>query len=158
MDTNYFRGAQPDRDDYKALAELGVKTIIDLRDDPTSYEKSSAEAAGLKYINIPMSDTVYPKPESIEEFLKIANDPATGVFYAHCKGGKHRTGVTGAAYRFTKYGWDYDKVFKEMKNYDFYSSWGYGKMKDFVVDYAEKMKNAPTTATVATPVAAKIGQ
>jgi hypothetical protein len=25
-----------------------------------------------------------------------------------------------------------------MKNYDFYTSWGHGKQKDFVVDYAAK--------------------
>jgi hypothetical protein len=72
----------------------------------------------------------------------------------HCKGGKHRTGVTGAAYRMTKYGWDYDKAYQEMKNYDFYSSWGYGAMKDFVVDYAAKLKaaqaNAPKSTTAVT--------
>jgi len=155
MDDHYYRGAQPEPDDYKSLAALGVKTIIDLRDDPVSYEKADTEAAGMKYINIPMSDNNYPKPESIETFLKIANDPATGVFYAHCKGGKHRTGITGAAYRLTKDGWDFDKVYLEMKNYAFYSNWGYGAMKDFVVDYAANIKTQSTAvnnkAKVETP-------
>src|SRR5258706_1456684 len=36
MDEHFYRGAQPKPDDYRALATLGIKTIIDLRDDPTS--------------------------------------------------------------------------------------------------------------------------
>ena len=59
----------------------------------------------------------------------------------------------GALYRFTKYGWGYDQVYKEMKNYDFYSSWGHGKQKDFVRDYAAKMaeaKNADSAAEART--------
>lgn len=142
MDDNYYRGAQPKKEDYKSLADLGVKTVIDLRDTPEDYAKSSAETAGLKYINLPMSDSIYPKAEDIETFLKLINDPTTGAFYVHCKGGRHRTGITAAVYRFTKYGWDYDKVYQEMKNYDFYTRWGHGAMKDFVVDYANKMKMA----------------
>src|SRR5438270_10136502 len=57
MDERFFRGAQPGERDYKDLAALGIKTIIDLRDDPTSYEKRDAEAAGMRYVNIPMSDS-----------------------------------------------------------------------------------------------------
>lgn len=146
MDTNYYRGAQPKKEDYQALAALGVKTVIDLRDKPTNYEKLAVEALGMRYVNIPMSDSKYPQPESIETFLKLINDPANGTVFVHCKGGKHRTGVTGAVYRFTKDGWDYDKVYQEMKNYDFYTSWGHGKMKDFVVDYANKMKAGQTNS------------
>src|SRR5262245_2990718 len=59
MDERFYRGAQPKESDYQALADLGIKTIIDLRDDPVSYEKRDAEALGMKYINIPMSDTRY---------------------------------------------------------------------------------------------------
>ncbi len=152
MDERYYRGAQPKKDQYKALADLGVKTVIDLRHDPKDYEKTAVEALGMKYVNIPMSDGSYPKPESIEAFIKLINDPETGVVYVHCRGGKHRTGVTGAVYRFTKYGWDYDKAYAEMKNYDFYTSWGHGDMKTFVVDYygkwkAEQAKLATTQET-----------
>src|SRR6476620_12353619 len=91
MDENYYRGAQPMPDDYASLAKLGIKTIIDLRNDPTDYEKSSAEAVGIKYINIPMSGWQSPKDADIEQFMKIATDPATGKFFVHCKAGIHRT-------------------------------------------------------------------
>src|SRR5437870_451402 len=60
MNDRFFRGAQPGEGDYKNLAALGIKTIIDLRDDPTSYEKRDTEAAGMRYVNIPMSDSSRP--------------------------------------------------------------------------------------------------
>ena len=149
MDEHLYRGAQPAKDDYQALKDLGVKTVIDLQEKPAKYEKASVEALGMTYINIPMDDTEYPKPEAVETFLKIMNDPSTGVAYVHCKGGKHRTGAMGAVYRFTKYGWDFDKAYQEMLNYDFYTKWGRQVIKDFVVDYAGKMKAQNAQATTA---------
>lgn len=140
MDERFYRGAQPKAEDFKDLAAIGIKTIIDLRDDPTSYEKTAAEAAGLKYINIPMSDTTYPKEEQIQQFLKLATDTETGPFYVHCAGGRHRTGVAGAVYRMSIDGWDYDRTYGEMKKFDFYTRWGHGAMKDYVQDYWKKVQ------------------
>ena len=157
MDARFYRGAQPKEDDYRSLSELGVKTVIDLRDDATDYERPAVEALGMRYVNIPMSDKHYPREEQIEAFLKLVNDPATGAFYVHCAGGRHRTGVMGAVYRFKKYGWNYDQVYKEMKDYDFYTRWGHGDMKKYVEDYWQRVQTAPaptttTTALVVAPV------
>lgn len=137
MDQRFFRGAQPEGQDFKDLAALGIKVIFDLRDDPTSYERSGAEAAGLQYINIPMSDSSRPRDEQIQQFLKLANDPTTGPFFVHCAGGRHRTGVMGAVYRISHYGWNFDQAYKEMKTYDFYTRWGHGSLKNYVRDYYE---------------------
>lgn len=148
MDERFYRGARPKegKGQFEALKALGIQTVIDLQDEPKDYEKREAEAAGLRYINIPIIDKGYPTQENIEMFLKVVDDPSTGVFFAHCAGGRHRTGDVGAVYRFTKYGWDFDQVYLEMKNYDFYSSWGHGKQKNFVIDYAAKMTAAKTAA------------
>ena len=138
MDTNYFRGGQPKKDQYQSLKDLGVTTIIDLRNDPVDYEKPTAETLGMKYVNIPMDDAEYPSDATIATFLKEINDPANGVMYVHCKGGKHRAGVTGAVYRFNKHGWNYDQAFAEMEKFNFDTSWGRKVMKTFVQDYAKK--------------------
>lgn len=140
MDERFYRGAQPKEKDYKALASLGIRTIIDLRDDPEEYAKPMVESLGMTYINIPMIAKKYPTPEATELFLKTVNDPATGKFYVHCAGGRHRTGAMGAVYRFKFYNWDFEQVYKEMKRYDFYTSWGHGAFKDFVQDYYSQMK------------------
>ncbi|HKP38795.1 MAG TPA: tyrosine-protein phosphatase [Pyrinomonadaceae bacterium] len=146
MDARFYRGAQPKKNDYKDLAALGIKTVIDLRDDPERYERPMVESLGMKYVHIPMIAKKYPTQQSIEEFLKTVNDPATGKFYVHCAGGRHRTGAMGAVYRFEFYKWDFDKVYSEMKQYDFYTSWGHGAFKDFVKDYHTRMQEQIKTA------------
>src|SRR5687767_15649915 len=75
MDERYYRGAQPLPDDYQSLKDLGIDTVIDLRNDPTDYEKSAVEAIGMKYVNITMSGWKYPKAEYIKQFLKLIHDP-----------------------------------------------------------------------------------
>ena len=150
MDDRFYRGAQPQEGDYQSLASLGIKTVVDLRDNPTDYEKRSVEALGMRYINIPMSDKDYPPAAQIEQFLKLVDDPQTGRFFVHCAGGRHRTGVMGAVYRFNHYNWNFDQVYKEMKDYDFYTRFGHGEMKKFVEDYAQKISaNAVTEANAA---------
>lgn len=158
MDENFYRGAQPKPADYKDLKALGIKTIIDLRDDPSDYEKKDAEALGMHYVNIPMSDKEKPKNEQIAAFFTIANDAANAPFYVHCVGGRHRTGLIGALYRYNKYGWDYDTVYKEMKNYDYYSRWGHGAIRDFVQEYYEARKMKGDEASAATAAAAEPSQ
>jgi len=147
MDERFFRGAQPKEEEYKELAALGVKTVIDLRDDPKEYAKTAAEALGMHYVNIPMSDKDYPVAAKIQEFLKLVDDPSTGKFYVHCAGGRHRTGVMGAVYRFNHYGWDYDRTYAEMKKFDFYTRFGHGYLQKFVQDYAVSIHNLKTAAT-----------
>jgi protein tyrosine/serine phosphatase len=151
MDDRFYRGARPKDDDYKALAELGVKTIIDLTDNSREYEQPAVEAAGLRYINIPMVDKSYPSIEQINEFLKVVDDPATGKFFVHCAGGRHRTGVVGAVYRFNHDKWNLEQVLAEMEQYDFSSGFGHGKQKDFVKDYwnqfQAKQSNIAASAT-----------
>ena len=140
MDDRFYRGAQPKEKDLKDLAQLGIRTIIDLRDDPEPYEKPMAEALGMNYVHIPMIAKKYPTPEALDLFLKTVNDPNTGKFFVHCAGGRHRTGAMGAVYRFQFYNWDFEQVYKEMKQYDFYTRWGHGAFKDFVEDYYAQMQ------------------
>jgi protein tyrosine/serine phosphatase len=157
MDDRFFRGGQPKENEYKELAALGIKTIIDLRDDPEEYEKRQAEANGMRYVHLPMIAKQYPKPETVAEFLKLVDDPSTGKFFVHCAGGRHRTGVMGAVYRFNHYKWNFDQVYSEMKKYDFYTRWGHGDFKKFVEDYAQDFQNRTTTTTTAAAGATATG-
>ncbi|HKU72855.1 MAG TPA: tyrosine-protein phosphatase [Pyrinomonadaceae bacterium] len=149
MDERFFRGGRPKDEDYAALAALGVKTIIDLTDNSKEYEQPAVEAAGLRYINIPMVDKSYPSMDQINAFLKVVDDPETGKFYLHCAGGRHRTGVMGAVYRFNKDKWNLDQVLAEMDQYEFGSGYGHGKQMDFVKDYWRQFQGntVPAAAT-----------
>lgn len=149
MDERYYRGAQPEPNDYQALKDLGVNTVVDLRNDPTDYEKPAVEALGMKYVNIPMSGWKSPKMESINQFLALLEEPSTGVVYVHCKAGRHRASVMGAAYRYTKYGWDYDKVYKEMKDFRYSNGLVHGALGDFVKDWGRRLADEKEKAAAA---------
>jgi len=152
MDENFYRGARPKDKDYPALKELGIKTIIDLTDNSREYEQPAVEAAGLRYINIPLVDKTSPTADQINTFLKVVNDPATGKFFVHCAGGRHRTGIMGAVYRFNHDHWNYDQAYAEMMKFDFYTSNGHGGQLNFVQNYwaGVQARNHGTTAVAAT--------
>lgn len=150
MDERFYRGARPTDRDLKALATMGITTIIDLTDNSREYEQPAAEAAGLRYINIPMTDKSYPSMDQINQFMKVVDDPTTGKFFVHCAGGRHRTGVVGAVYRFSKDKWNLDQVIDEMYRYDFGSGFGHGKQKDFVKDYWQQVQTKQVNATITT--------
>ena len=162
MDERFYRGARPKTEaDYKSLAALGIKTIIDLTEEPKEEARPIVEALGMTYVHIPMIAKKYPTETAIKLFLDTVENPDTGKFYLHCAGGRHRTGAMGAVYRYKFYDWNFDQVYKEMKQFDFYTSWGHGAFKDFVKDYygqmqATKAATAPAnTAADATAVGAE---
>src|SRR6476660_10647314 len=149
LDQNFYRGARPKAEDFRSLvAALGVHTVSDLTDNSRQKEQPAVEAAGMHYVNIPIVDKKNPSAAQVDEFLKIVNDPATGKFYVHCAGGRHRTGVMAALYRFNHDHWNYDQVYAEMKQYDFYTSNGHGKQLDFVQDYWQMSQARKATSTV----------
>ena len=150
LDQNFYRGARPKAEDLQSLAALGVHTIIDLTDNSRDKEQPAVEAAGMRYVNIPIVDKKNPSAAQINEFLRITNDPATGKFYVHCAGGRHRTGVMAAVYRFNHDHWNYDQAYAEMLQYDFYTSNGHGKQLIFVQDYWQQFQAKHVNAAVNT--------
>jgi tyrosine-protein phosphatase SIW14 len=158
LDERYFRGAQPNPDDYQALKDLGVNTVIDMRNDPTDYEKPAVEALGMKYVNIPMSGWKSPKMEDMNTFLALLDHPDTGTVYVHCKAGRHRANVAGAAYRYMKHGWDYDKVYKEMKNYRYSSGLVHGALGSFVKKWGQRLEGERASAAKAAAASAGVSQ
>jgi protein tyrosine/serine phosphatase len=155
MDERFYRGAEPKGlEDIQALKDLGIGTVIDLQEKPEPTERVNVESLGMHYVNIPMVDKAYPRPEWVAAFLKTVDDPSTGKFFLHCAGGRHRTGAMGAVYRYEKYGWGYEQVYAEMKRYDFYTSWGHGDFKTFVEDYDRQMQARHNAAPAQKAVAA----
>lgn len=160
VNEHYYRGAQPEAEQYEELASLGVKTVIDLRDDAKDFAKAKAETAGLKYVNLPLSDKKYPAEMAIKRFLELANDSQNWPIYVHCAGGRHRTGAMTAIYRMTYEGWDVNRAYEEMKDYDFYTRWGHKSMKTVVFDYwkelqVQRSRQASVEAATSAPAQSK---
>jgi len=135
VNTNYFRGAQPEGRDYADLAAIGIKTVIDLTQDGDPGESSFVQREGMKFYRIPMTTHETPSAEKLSQFLKLVNDPANQPVYVHCQGGRHRTGVMTAVYRMTNDRWTADRAFAEMKQYKFGADFLHSEFKDFVYAY-----------------------
>lgn len=152
---NYFRGGQPGGQDYATLAAAGIRAIINLTsDDAQANERSSAEAAGIKYFQIPMTTHQAPTAAQIAQFLAIVNDKADQPVYVHCVGGRHRTGVMTAIYRMTDDGWSASQAFAEMKKYRFGADFLHAEFKDFVMGYPAQLTHAAAAAAAAPAVIA----
>src|SRR5688572_33292331 len=92
MDERFYRGAQPKERDYESLKAIGISTVVDLQAEPKEGEKGMVESLGMRYVNIPMIEKKYPRPEHVEVFLKLVGEPSTGKFFVHCAGGRHQIG------------------------------------------------------------------
>ena len=149
VDGRIYRGAQPGRDDYQALARLGVTTIIDLRLDAKSSSRKFAEAAGLRYVNIAIDDHGRPTDGHVTAFLKVLDATPGASVYVHCAGGRHRTGSMIAIYRMVRNGWTLERAYKEMLAYDFYTRLGHKGFKTFVEDYWQRMNANPASVPAA---------
>jgi protein-tyrosine phosphatase len=120
VDQNVYRGAQPTEDGFKYLAKIGVKTVIDLRaaDQRSDSEESMVTAAGMKYVNVPMTGLAAPTEAQISRILGILEANHTGdqgAVFVHCKRGADRTGVVIASYRIDHDGWDNAHALSEAK-------------------------------------------
>ncbi|MGH9904793.1 MAG: fused DSP-PTPase phosphatase/NAD kinase-like protein [Pyrinomonadaceae bacterium] len=136
------------------MKRLGVKTVIDLRKDSEDEAPEWARAAGLQYINIPLTTKRPATEEQTADFLSLVNDPNNWPVYVHCKGGRHRTGQMTAIYRITQDAWTGDQAYKEMKKYDFEDGFFYPRsLKKYVFSYYERFEEQKKATTPATTTA-----
>ena len=148
VNDRYYRGAQPEGDDYASLARLGVKTVINLTsDDAEANEPSMVEKNGMRYVNIPMDTRRNPTAKELDQFLSIVNDEASQPVYVHCVGGRHRTGVMTAVYRMTHDGITGKAAFQEMKQYKYGPDFLHPEFKKFVESYEVKKSAVVAVAT-----------
>jgi uncharacterized protein (TIGR01244 family) len=144
-----YRGAQPLNDSAAKLAELGIKTVINLRgeDEVALEEKKQAEAAGLRYLNVPMPGLSAPSDETVARVMSIIDNPENQPVFIHCKRGSDRTGTIAAIYRISHDGWTADRALTEAKSYGL--SWAEFGMKSYIADFYKKKQTRARAAEAA---------
>lgn len=148
-----YRGAQPTAAGIHSLANLGVKTVIDLRESGKRalWEKKLVESAGMRYINVPLSGIGAPPPAKVKEILALFDDSSSGPVFVHCRRGADRTGTLVACYRIVHDKWDNGKALEEARSLGMH--WFEFAMKNYVLSYRpatpEAVVSAIPTATVA---------
>jgi len=89
-----FRGAQPEPEGYATLKTMGIRTVINLR--TCHGERRAVEAAGMRYVEIPMSFWRDVDPAVVRKALSAMTDPANKPVFVHCSRGADRMGVVGS--------------------------------------------------------------
>lgn len=118
VNDHVYRGGQPAPEAWPGLANMGVKTVIDLRredEHSTAAEAAAVAAAGMKYINVPMKGVVAPTNEQINTVLAALN--SEGPVFVHCKRGADRTGAVIACYRIQHDRWARQQALEEAKSF-----------------------------------------
>lgn len=112
-----YRGARPDQLGVQILAQMGIKTIVDLENDDgaVATERAWAQADDLNFITEPMNPIERPKDAEVEDILSKINDPALQPVYVHCMQGHDRTGLIVALYRVFNEGWTPKDAHDEME-------------------------------------------
>ena len=106
-----WRGAQPTPQGLKRLADLGVKTIIDLRSEG---DESSDIPPGVRYVRLPVSPWNADQVDAREVLRLIRENPKP--VFIHCHQGRDRTGLAIAAYRLSQ-GMSAAKACEELRNF-----------------------------------------
>ena len=130
-----FRGGQPSEEGFKSLSQLGVKTVIDLRETGSRSvaEKQVVESLGMHYISVPMRGMHTPTDQQVAKVLAVFNDQAAGPVFVHCRQGMDRTGTVVACYRITHDHWDNSKALQEAKSLGMH--WLQVAMKNYVMAF-----------------------
>jgi protein tyrosine/serine phosphatase len=124
VDDRLFRGAQPDLEGFKYLRDLGIRTIINLReakDGERLNERVIVESLGMKYVNIPVKDGNFftrsrrIPPEAISSFFQTIDASESGTVFVHCHRGADRTGALVSFYRIARHNWDSVRAYAEAR-------------------------------------------
>jgi tyrosine-protein phosphatase SIW14 len=115
VDEHVYRGAQPTTEGFEYLAKIGIKTVLDLREDAarSSGEAQLVTSLGMQYVNVPMTGLTPPTEAEITKVLTLLEDATAGAVFVHCLRGADRTGAVIAAYRIDHDRWDNARALKE---------------------------------------------
>lgn len=106
-----WRGGEPSAAGLARLAQLGVKTVIDLREDDALPD---VLPPGIRLVRLPVSawraDGV--DPWKLLHAIKTSPTP----IYIHCREGRDRTGLAVAEYRLAK-GMSAADACRELRNF-----------------------------------------
>lgn len=137
VDDRLYRGGQPALDDYAKLRDMGITTVVSLREEDD--ERAAVEALGMKWVHLPMTMAPFGmsgevSKANVEAFFNLVDDPANGKVFIHCRHGKDRTGLFVSLYRITRQGWDVDEAYREARSIGM--SWWHRSNKDTMERFA----------------------
>lgn len=144
-----YRGAQPTREGFTNLREMGVNIVVDLRG--ARGERELVTQLGMQYVPLPWR-CYHPKDEQFAKFLTLLRENPGQKVFVHCRMGDDRTGMEIAAYRMAEQGWTAADARKEM--IAFGANWYHRticpQLGPYVTQFPERFKTSPAFESLRT--------
>ena len=102
----------------KAIASLGLKTVICLNDQQAEQERKLCAAKGVDFHYISMPSSGLGQPEQFGQVLRLLLDRARQPVLVHCHAGVARTGASIALYRMYYCGWSTQQAIEELRSFE----------------------------------------
>ena len=101
VDDKVWRSAQPEKQNFPELKQLGIKEILNLREWHDDSSKAGNTAICLHKVAMDAGDF---REKDLLQAVKILRD-SQGPILVHCWHGSDRTGMVIALYRMVVNGW-----------------------------------------------------
>lgn len=139
-----YRGAQPTRQGFQRLAEMGISIVADLRERGHKGERQEVTKLGMRFVALPWN-CFHPEDADMARFLKLLRDNRGKKIFVHCQTGDDRTGMMIAAYRIAEEGWTAREAMREMEAYGFTTPHHVicPGMSSYEEKFPERFKTAP---------------
>ena len=150
---HFYRSGEMTADGFtEAVSRYHFHTIVNLQDEypdpelPWGYfgggrvrESELCAQLGVHYVYIPPDliprrQVPENRPEAIDRFLALLDNPDAYPVLIHCRAGLHRTGVMTAVYRMEYCGWTQQAAIGELKANGF-GEWPCTSANDYITQY-----------------------
>jgi protein tyrosine phosphatase (PTP) superfamily phosphohydrolase (DUF442 family) len=136
----------------ETVRRYGIRSIVNVQDDYPDpdiaqgfFDRHSVKETelcrqlGVRFYFVfpdlvPHSEVSKRRPQAIDQFLAILDDPSNYPLLLHCKAGLHRTGCLTAVYRMEYEGWSPHEAINEMKDNGF-GEWVCSAANDYISQY-----------------------
>lgn len=110
-------GGQPSHQAYTKAAQSGYRSVLTLRTAKDGVdlqrERLLVEQSGLRYFNLPIAAQL-PRREQVDEFLKLARDPANQPMLVNCAFAE-RIAPLMMIFRIIEQGWTEERAVEEAR-------------------------------------------
>jgi uncharacterized protein (TIGR01244 family) len=152
VDEHLYRRAQPTELGLTRLHQLGIRTILNIRDEgdaAVENERRLVESLGMRFVHIPIKDgNIFNwsrriPTDTVRRFFDVLGS-VPGPVFIHCKRGTDRTGALVAIYRIARNGWDAARALQEANERGM-RPWYRGLRKQIETFDASVIQSAPAT-------------
>jgi protein tyrosine/serine phosphatase len=128
-----YRSAQPDEVGYQAIAQLGVGTILNLRQYHLDHPPVEPEVQAIQFKHVSMNAGNFTEQQVLEALTVIAESPKPVL--VHCLHGSDRTGTIVAMYRMVCQGWNKQQALDELMT----GGYGYHRFFSNIPEFIESV-------------------